>query len=68
MSSDNPMFAYLKSQGYKVFSLEEDSQLINIPLSLEEVILNRKLLSQQYSSSRLIQRVKDIDRKIRARE
>lgn len=67
MSNDNPMLVYLKSQGYKVFSLEEDSQLINIPLSLEEVIHNRKLLSQQYSSSRLIQRVRNINKIIRGK-
>lgn len=65
MSKDNPMFEYLRSQGYIVFSLENDAGLINIPMSNEEIFANRKLLSDNYSSSRLVQRVRVINQMLR---
>ena len=57
MSEKSLMFQYLKRQGYKIFSLQTDVRLINFPMNYEEVMWNRKLLSENYSSSKLVNRV-----------
>ena len=57
MSETSLMFQYLKKQGYKLYSLQKDLSLINEPLPYEEVMVNRRLLSENYSSSKLIERV-----------
>lgn len=69
MSESSQMYQFLKNQGYRVFSLRKDVSLINDPLPYEDVMINRRLLSNNYSSSKLVERVirmnnevvKDID-------
>ncbi len=61
MSNKNAMFHYLKDQGYHIFSLQDDVDLLLKPLSEKEVFENRLLLSNQYSTSRLIDRIKTIN-------
>jgi hypothetical protein len=58
------MYKYLKKEGYHVFSLQKDLRFINEPLSDREVIENRELLSQNYSSSKLIERVYNMNSQI----
>ncbi len=58
MSSTSLMYKYLKEKGYYIYSLQDDIEEINIPLTDEQIINNRTLLSDNYSSSRLIERVK----------
>jgi len=57
LSETSLMYQYLKKQGYVLFSLQKDFSLINEPLPYEEVMVNRRLLSENYSSSKLIERV-----------
>lgn len=57
MSNTSLMYKYLKGQGYKIFSLQKDVDLINEPLSYEDVMINRQLLSDNYSSSKLVERI-----------
>lgn len=65
MSETSLMFKYLKDKGFIVFSLQKDADLICTPLSNEEVMRNRQLLSQNYSSSQLIERIKTMNDVIR---
>lgn len=64
MSSKNEMFKYLKNQGLKIYSFQDDFDLITEPMDYEDVIANREYLAANYSSSKLIQRVIDINHKI----
>ncbi len=54
-------FTYLKSLGLKVYSLEDDILTINDPISHDEIIDNRKILTKFYSVSTHIRRVKKIN-------
>lgn len=58
MSSTSKMYQYLKEIGFHIYSLQEDNNTINEPISSDEIINNRILLSKMYSSSKLIERVK----------
>lgn len=60
MSESSLMFKYLKSKGYHIYSLQKDSDIINENLTNSQIIDNRRLLSNNYSSSKLISRVNDI--------
>lgn len=64
MSSKNEMFKYLKSQGLKIYSFQDDFDLINEPMNYEDVMVNREYLSANYSSTKLIQRIIDINKKV----
>lgn len=64
MSSKNAMFKYLKNQGLKIYSFQDDFDLITKPMDYEDVITNREYLAANYSSNKLIQRVIDINKKI----
>lgn len=64
MSESSLMYQFLKKQGYHVFSLQKDLRLINAPLSDQEVLENRVLLSQNYSSSKLVERVYNMNSQI----
>lgn len=57
MSNTSLMYQYLKTMGFYIYSLQEHSDLINNSLEKDKVFVNRKLLSDNYSSSKLIQRV-----------
>lgn len=61
MSESSLMYQYLKKQGYQIYSLQKDIHLINNPLSDKEVMQNRILLSNNYSSSKLIERIRIIN-------
>lgn len=64
LSETSLMYQYLKKQGYRLFSLQNDLSLINEPLTYEEVMINRRLLSENYSSSKLIERVIKMNQEI----
>ena len=55
------MYRYLKSLGFYIYSLQEDSEGINEALCYEHIMHNRELLSNYFSSSKLLERVKVID-------
>ena len=61
MSKNSLMYQYLKKMGFVLFSLQEDYALLNKPLEYDSIMKNRELLSQNYSSSHLIDRVKRIN-------
>ena len=61
LTKKSAAFNYLKIIGLKVFSLEEDLQTINVPLTLDEIMGNRRILTQLYSTATHIKRVKDIN-------
>ena len=61
MSESSLMYQYLRDQGYRIFTLQRDVNLINEPLSYDEVMVNRRLLSQNYSSSKLVERVRKMN-------
>ena len=61
MSKDNLMYKYLKSEGFKLFALEKEPYLINESMKEEDVLNNRKILSNNYSSSKLIDRITRIN-------
>ena len=61
MTKKSAAFSYLKSLGLRIFSLEEDLQTINIPLTFAEIMRNRQILTQLYSVSTQIKRVYDIN-------
>lgn len=61
MSETSLMYRYLKSLGFYIYSLQEDSEGINEPLCNEHIMHNRELLSNNFSSSKLLERVKVID-------
>ena len=48
----------LKSMGFYIYSLQEDKDDINLPLTKEQIITNREILCNHYSSSKLIERIK----------
>ncbi len=54
-------YDYLKNEGYKVYSLQKDINEMLVPLTYNDVINNRKLLASQYSSSRIVARVRVIN-------
>ncbi|MCH4099757.1 MAG: TDP-N-acetylfucosamine:lipid II N-acetylfucosaminyltransferase [Prevotella sp.] len=62
MSKSSLMYQYLKKQGYKIYSLQDDYSLLNLPMSYDDVILNRKMLSENYASNRLLERVQNINK------
>ena len=64
MSESSLMYQYLKDKGYILFALQKDAKLINKPLSYDEVMINRSLLSKNYSSKRIIERVLEINREL----
>lgn len=61
MSETSSAFVYLRSIGLKVYSLQSDLDLFNEEMSDEDVFSNREILSSLYSSSKLIERVKEIN-------
>lgn len=61
LSETSQAYDYLKKIGFCVYALQKDYDLINIELSDEEVLNNRQLLSSNYSSTKLIGRVKEIN-------
>ena len=65
MSNTSLMYQYLKTMGFYIYSLQEHSDLINNSLEKDKVFVNRKLLSDNYSSSKLIQRVISINVELR---
>lgn len=58
MSETSMMYQYLKNMGFYIYSLQKDINVINTPLTTEQIINNRTILSDNYSSSKLIERVK----------
>jgi len=62
MSSKSEMFRYLKKQGLKIYSFQDDFDLINEPMNYTDVMINREYLATNYSSSKLIQRVVEINK------
>ena len=58
MSETSMMYKYLKSMGFYIYSLQEDKDDINLPLTKEQIITNREILCNHYSSSKLIERIK----------
>lgn len=61
MSETSMMYKYLKSLGFYIYSLQHDYEMINIPLTKEQIITNRTILSEYYSSSKLIERVMEMN-------
>lgn len=61
MSESSLMFQYLKSLGLYIFSLQNDGESINDPLTSEAIIHNRILLSNLFSSTKLMERVRIIN-------
>lgn len=61
LSETSAAYDYLKSIGLRVFSLQNELKLFNVELSDDEVYENRRILSERYSSSKLIQRIRAID-------
>ncbi len=64
MSETSMAYAYLKSIGLKVYSLQSDLNLFNDEMDEEDILTNRRILSEQYSSSKLINRVQVIYSKL----
>lgn len=62
MSNKNLMFQYLKSKGLKIYSLQDDAKLLTEPMEVEDVLINRKYLSENYSSNSLISRITEINK------
>ncbi len=58
LSVSSMMYQYLKSLGFYIYSLQEDKDSINTPLTKEQIYTNRTILSHNFSSSKLIERVK----------
>lgn len=58
MSETSMMYKYLKGMGFYIYSLQEDKDDINLPLTKEQIITNREILCNHYSSSKLIERIK----------
>lgn len=54
-------FSFLKSIGLKVFSMEEDYSVVNTPLTYDEIMHNRMILTKYYSVSTHVNRVKKIN-------
>lgn len=61
MSEHSAAYDYLKSIGLKVFSIQKEMSLFNIELSDDEVYQNRTILSRMYSTSKLIERIQNIN-------
>lgn len=61
MSNDNVMYHYLKSEGLKIYSLQDDFDLIGEPMQEEDVMTNRSYLSKHYSTSKLVNRIHTIN-------
>ena len=61
MSETSLAYNYLKSQGYIIHSIQKEMNSIMEDISDEEIINNRKLLSEMYSSSKLIERIHKIN-------
>ena len=57
MSDNSLMFHYLKSLGFNIFCLQKDLEEINQPLSYQQILENRYILSKNFSSIALINRV-----------
>lgn len=64
MSETSLMFQYLKKMGFNIYSLQKDINVINTPLTTEQIINNRVILSENYSSSKLVERVKKMNNTI----
>lgn len=61
MSETSAAFAYLKSIGLKVYSLQNEINLLNLEMTDEDVLTNRRIISSLYSPSKLIGRVRQIN-------
>lgn len=57
MSESSLAFHYLKNMGLKLYSLQGDLDLINEDMSDEDIITNRRILSDHYSTSKLLKRI-----------
>lgn len=57
MSETSLAYHYLKDLGINVYSLQNDLNLINFELKDDEIITNRRIISNHYSSSKLIKRI-----------
>lgn len=64
MSESSLMFQHLKQLGFNIFSLQKDYEGINSRLSNDEIIHNRELLSRLFSSTKLVDRTKNIISKL----
>lgn len=58
MSETSLMYKYLKNMGFHIYSLQKDANTINTPLTNKQIIANREILSNHYSSSKLIDRIR----------
>ncbi len=60
LSEKNITFSYLKSKGFHIHSIQKDlnENSINEPLSEKEVLINRKLLLQEYSQENVLKKTK----------
>ena len=54
-------YEYLKSIGLLIYSMEDDYATINTGLTIEEIMHNRKILTNYYSASTHIERMKNIN-------
>lgn len=61
MSENSAAYKYLKSIGLKIYSLQNELSLFNCDMLESDIINNRKILSNLYSSSKLIKRTYDIN-------
>lgn len=59
MSETSAAYTYLKKIGLNVYSLQSDLNLFNKEMSDKDIMANRVILSSLYSSSKLIERVKN---------
>ena len=64
MSESSAAYHYLKNIGIKVFSIQNDMDLVNVELEDDDVMTNRRILSEHYSTSKLINRIKVINNTI----
>jgi hypothetical protein len=60
MSETSLAYSYLKELGFHIYSLQKDLSLLYTPLSDEQVIENRRILVNNYSSWSLVQRINKI--------
>jgi hypothetical protein len=61
MSETSEAYTYLKSIGLKIYSLQRDLSLFNVEMTDEDILNNRSVLSNHYSSSKLVERVRTIN-------
>ena len=61
MSETSAAYHYLKGIGLKVYSLQQNISLFNEEMRDEDIINNREILSSIYSSSKLLNRIVNIN-------